>query len=39
MIGFLNKETRSKWDGLFGSGRLPSPKEFIAALSLKVAKR
>lgn len=39
MIGFLNKETRHKWDSLFGSGRLPSPEEFIVVLSLKVAKR
>ncbi|GFI24790.1 hypothetical protein IMSAGC011_03594 [Lachnospiraceae bacterium] len=39
MIGFLNKETRYKWDSLFGSGRLSSPEEFITALSLKVVKR
>lgn len=39
MIGFLNKETRHKWDSLFGKGRLPSPEEFITVLSLKVAKR
>lgn len=39
MIGFLNKETRHKWDSLFGSGRLPSPEEFIAVLSLNVARR
>lgn len=39
MIGFLNKETRSRWDSLFGSGRLPSPEEFIAVLSMKAAKR
>lgn len=39
MIAFLNKETSDKWDTLFGSGRLPSPEEFITALSLKVAKR
>jgi hypothetical protein len=39
MIGFLNKETRHKWDSLFGSGRLPSPEEFITFLSLKVARR
>lgn len=39
MIGFLNKETRHKWDSLFGSGRLPSPEEFIAVLSMGVAKR
>lgn len=38
MIGFLNKDTRDKWDSLFGSGRLPSPEEFITVLSLKVAK-
>ena len=39
LIGFLNKDTRHKWDSLFGSGRLPSPEEFITALSLKVVKR
>lgn len=39
MIGFLNEETRGKWDSLFGSGRLPSPEEFISVLSLKVARR
>ncbi|EOS25223.1 hypothetical protein C804_04592 [Lachnospiraceae bacterium A4] len=39
MIGFLNKGTRHKWDSLFGSGRLPSPEEFITVLSLKVARR
>ncbi len=39
MIGFLNEETRDKWDSLFGSGRLPSPEEFITVLSFKVARR
>ncbi len=39
MIGFLNKETRNMWDNLFGVGKLPSPEEFITALSLKVARR
>lgn len=39
MIGFLNKETRHKWESLFGLGWLPSLKQFITVLSLKVAKR
>ena len=39
LIGFMNNETRGKWDSLFGIGRLPSPEEFIVVLSLKVAKR
>lgn len=39
MIGFLNKEIRHTWDSLFGSGRLPSPEEFIAVLSMEVVKR
>lgn len=39
MIGFLNKETRHKWDSLFGSGQLPSPEEFVAVLSMEVARR
>ena len=38
-IGFLNKETRTRWDSLFGSERLPSPEEFITVLALKVARR
>lgn len=38
MIGFLNAETRDKWDSLFGSERLPSPEEFITVLSSKVAR-
>lgn len=39
LCGFLNNETRCKWDRLFGVGRLPSPEEFIKVLSLDVAKR
>lgn len=39
MIGFLNKDTRDKWDSLFGTGRLPSPEEFITILSMEVARR
>lgn len=39
LIGFLNKETRYKWNSLFGLGRLPSPEEFITALSMEVAGR
>lgn len=38
MTGFLNTKTRDKWDSLFGSGRLPSPEEFITVLSSKVAR-
>ena len=39
LIGFLNKDTRHKWDSLFGSGRLPSPEEFITVLSMNVGKK
>ena len=39
MIGFLNKETRHKWDSLFGLGQLPSAEEFITVLSTEVVKR
>lgn len=39
LVGFLNKETRCKWDSLFGIGRLPSPEEFISVLSMQVARR
>lgn len=35
-IGFLNKDTRHKWDSLFGSGRLPSPEEFIMKMAKTV---
>lgn len=38
LIGFLNKETRYKWDSLFGVGRLPSPEEFITVFSMEVAR-
>ena len=38
MTGFLNMETRDKWDSLFESGRLPSLEEFITVLSSKVAR-
>lgn len=38
-VGFLNKETRPRWDSLFGSGRLPCPEEFVAVLSMEVARR
>jgi hypothetical protein len=37
-IGFMNNETRGKWDNLFGIGRLPSPEEFITVLSREVAR-
>lgn len=39
MIGFLNKETTHKWVSLFGSGRLPSPEEFITVLSMEAMRR
>lgn len=39
MLGFLHKETRSKWDGLFGLGQLPSPEEFISVLSMEVTRK
>lgn len=39
MIGFLNKETSSRWDNLFGPGQLPSPEKFITVLSMEVARR
>ena len=38
MIGFLNKETRTRWDSLFGSGLLPSPEELIAVLSMEAVR-
>ena len=39
LIGYMNNETRCKWDSLFGLGRLPSPEEFISVLSREVVKR
>lgn len=38
LIGFMNRETRSKWEKMFGKGHLPSPEEFIVKLSDCVAK-
>lgn len=39
LIGYMNNETRCRWDSLFGIGRLPSPEEFISVLSREVARR
>mgnify|MGYP001141291198 FL=1 len=39
LIGYMNNETRCRWDSLFGIGRLPSPEEFISVLSREVVKR
>ncbi len=39
LIGYMNNETRCKWDSLFGIGRLPSPEEFIVVLLREVARR
>lgn len=39
MIGYLNKETRYKWDSLFGVGRLPNLEEFIMQMTEIVAKQ
>lgn len=39
MIGYLNKETRYKWDSLFGVGRLPNLEEFIMQMTETVAKQ
>ena len=39
LIGYMNNETRCKWDSLFGIRRLPSPEEFISVLSREVVKR
>lgn len=33
---YRNPVTRSKWDGLFGEGRMPSPEEFIEVMADKV---
>lgn len=36
LIGYMNNETRCKWDSLFGIGRLPSPEEFIMKMAKTV---
>ena len=33
LIGYMNNETRCRWDSLFGIGRLPSPEEFIIVMA------
>lgn len=33
LIGFMNTETRSRWESIFGAGYLPSPEEFITKVS------
>lgn len=38
LSGFMNIETRQKWNSIFGKGRLPSPGEFIRKVSNLVAK-
>lgn len=38
LLGFLNRETRTNWEKIFGVGRLPDPEEFIAKISVIVAK-
>lgn len=37
LCGFLNNETRCKWDRLFGVGKLPSPEEFIMKMAEVIA--
>lgn len=36
LIGYMNNETRCKWDSLFGIGRLQSPEEFIMKMAKTV---
>lgn len=31
--GYMNTGTRQEWDNIFGTGRLPSPEEFITKVS------
>lgn len=33
LIGYMNNETRCRWDSLFGIGRLPSQEEFIIVMA------
>lgn len=39
LVGFLNKETRYKWNSLFGIGRLPNPEEFIMKMAETVTEQ
>lgn len=38
LIGYMNNETRCRWDSLFGIGRLPIPEEFITVLSREIVR-
>lgn len=38
MAGYGNKETRGKWNEIFGENTIPSPEEFIATIGGIVAK-
>lgn len=38
LIGFINPDTRYKWNIIFGAGRLPSPEEFIMKIAGMVTK-
>lgn len=38
MAGYSNKETREKWNDIFGEDTIPSPEEFITAIGGIVAK-
>lgn len=38
MAGYSNKETRGKWDDVFGEDTIPSPEEFITTIGGIVAK-
>lgn len=37
-MGYMNPETRQRWEALFGKGRVPSPEEFITKIAGLVAK-
>ena len=36
--GYNNRETRGKWNDIFGEDTIPSPEEFITAIGGIVAK-
>ena len=36
LAGYMNPETRTQWDVIFGEGHLPEPEEFIIKMADRV---
>lgn len=39
LLGYLNDNTRQKWEEIFGKDTIPSPEEFIAKIAFNVVVR